>query len=189
MCAKRNTTSKVWGDNKRNFENFDRLFLITKDEIFVFIYVKCFEVIFMCVYVFCVCGVCKKCNLCLCRWEFWRLNYDRMVLSAKIFFFDREQFCLLNFYVCVWNFVVFVFCSFNKPIILANLFAAISSFFDRFRMSEQSRSSLPSKHSTIPLQTSDISMHDSESDLQLNWSGLHRVTGKLLIGYGTACLY
>lgn len=80
------------------------------------------------------------------------------------------------------------FCSFNKPMSFASLFAAISSFFDRFRMSEdscpQSRSSLPSKHSKIPLHTNDLSMQVSGSDLQLNWSSRHRDnTGKWLIGY------
>lgn len=111
--------------------------------------------------------------------------------------YRERQKCLIErailiaefwFYVCEW--MLFLFCSFNKPISLANLFAAISSFFDRFRISEdscpQSRSSLPSKQSRTPLQTNDISIQESGSDLQLNWPGRHRDIGIWLFGYEAA---
>lgn len=131
-----------------------------------------------------MCVVCKEC-ICVCRWEFG-LSYDRMVIERQNF--NREHFCLLIFFYVRVK-VVF-FCSFNKPISFASLFAAISSFFDRFRKSEdwgpQSRSSDPSKQSVFPSQTSDISMQESGSDLQVNWSGLHR---DILFGYCAAFFY
>lgn len=66
--------------------------------------------------------------------------------------------------------------SFNKPISLASLFAAMSSFLVRLRMwlnGKQFSSSERSRQSETPSHTSDISMQELGSDLQLNWFGLH----------------
>lgn len=88
-----------------------------------------------------------------------------------------------------WNERVCFCFSFNKPISLANLFAAMSSFLVRFRKCvncEQSTSSERSEQSLIPLHTSIKSMQELGSDLQMNWFGLHL---EMLFGLNAAYFF
>lgn len=81
--------------------------------------------------------------------------------------------------ICVVGYVSgvsFIERLFNKPMILASLFAAMSSFFVRFRElcnGEQSNSSDWSTQSKMPSHTNDRPMQELGSDLQLNWFGSH----------------
>lgn len=82
------------------------------------------------------------------------------------------------------------FQSFNKPISLASLFAAMSSFLVRFRKlvnSEQSSSSERSGQSEMPSQTRLISIQELGSDLQLNWFG--RLQLEILFGWWAAVFF
>lgn len=111
-------------------------------------------------------------------WKCWGL-------LVKWYVFLASNFCFwYSVFVCAF---VFFFLSFNKPISLASLFAAMSSFLVRFRKlvnSEQSSSSERSGQSNTPSQTRLISIQELGSDLQLNWFG--RLQLEILFGWWAA---